>query len=480
MMRDETITLPLLIDGVPAMSDTRIDVINPATGTVAASVPGASLTQLDSAVAAARRARPAWAADAPLRASTLLALADIVMEHRDELARMLSLEIGLPFATAKDEVGMAAMFLKYRSASVPATETIHDDEKQRVEVVRRPSGIVGAIIPWNAPMMIACEKIGTAFAAGNTAVVKPSPMAPMALLLFGKLVGSAAPAGVLNIVTGGDELGAALVAHPDVSMISFTGSTAAGRAIMANAAPLLKRLSLELGGNDAAIVLPDVNITKTAQKLYFGAFYRGGQVCAAIKRLYVHRSILGPMVDALRGMAEQAVPGDPFAEETTMGPLSNRQQFEKVKTLVAASLDAGGTLVTGGAPLDRPGFFFPPTLVTTDDPANPLVTEEQFGPVLPIIAFDDIDEAVRAANATSFGLGASVWTDDIERGVAIARRLESGSAWVNRHGLVMPDTPFGGMKQSGIGRANGQAGLDSYCELQTISVALPRKPAQAA
>jgi acyl-CoA reductase-like NAD-dependent aldehyde dehydrogenase len=293
--------------------------------------------------------------------------------------------------------------------------------------------------------------------------------------LLGQLVQSVVPAGVLSILTGGDDLGAALVAHRDVGMISFTGSTAAGRAIMANAAPLLKRLSLELGGNDAAIVLPDVNVAKTAQKLYFGAFYRGGQVCAAIKRLYVHRSIHDDMVAALKQIAEQAVLGDPFDESTTFGPLSNRQQFEKVQALVADSIKAGGTLVTGGAALDRAGYYYPPTLVTTDDPANPLVVEEQFGPVLPIIAYDDVEDAICAANATSFGLGGSVWTDDIEAGVALARKLESGSAWVNRHGLVMPDTPFGGMKQSGIGRANGQAGLDSYSELQTISVALPRK-----
>ena len=244
---------------------------------------------------------------------------------------------------------------------------------------------------------------------------------------------------------------------------------------MANGASTLKRLSLELGGNDAAIVLPDVNVAKTAQKLFFGAFYRGGQVCAAIKRLYVHRDIYDDMVAALKTIAEHNVLGDPFDDKTSMGPISNAPQFERVKSLVAQSVDAGGTILTGGKALERPGYFYAPTLVTDVDADNPLVTQEQFGPVLPIIAYDDIDEAIAAANATSFGLGGSIWTDDIEVGAALARRLESGSAWVNRHGLVMPDTPFGGMKQSGVGRANGQAGLDAYAELQTISIALPRK-----
>ena len=344
-----------------------------------------------------------------------------------------------------------------------------------MQVIRKPAGVVGAIIPWNAPMMIACEKIGTAFAAGDTVVMKPSPFAPLSLLLLGKLVQSAVPAGILSILPGSDDLGAALVVHEKVAMISFTGSISAGRAIMANGASTLKRLSLELGGNDAAIVLPDVNVAKTAQKLFFGAFYRGGQVCAAIKRLYVHRDIYDDMVAALKTIAEHNVLGDPFDDKTSMGPISNAPQFERVKSLVAQSVDAGGTILTGGKALERPGYFYAPTLVTDVDADNPLVTQEQFGPVLPIIAYDDIDEAIAAANATSFGLGGSIWTDDIEVGAALARRLESGSAWVNRHGLVMPDTPFGGMKQSGVGRANGQAGLDAYAELQTISIALPRK-----
>jgi hypothetical protein len=243
---------------------------------------------------------------------------------------------------------------------------------------------------------------------------------------------------------------------------------------MANAASGLKRLSLELGGNDAAIVLPDIDIARIAPKLFFAAFYRSGQVCAAIKRLYVHESIFAELVAAMKQVAEQTKLGDPFDPTITMGPISNRPQFDKFSDIVASSLATGGKAVTGGAPLDRSGYFYPPTIVTDVDHDNPLVQQEQFGPALPVLPFASIEDAISAANDTTFGLGGSVWSGDTDAAVAIARRLDSGSAWVNRHGLVLPDIPFGGMKSSGLGRANGNVGFDSYSELQTISVALPR------
>ena len=474
-LNNEGITAPrLLVSGALRGSAETIPVINPATGASLADAPMASHQDLEDAVSAAKKAGPAWARDEPLRRDTLKRMAAVVAEHRDQLATVLSQETGLTFKTAQDEVGMAAVFLNYRATAATPMDTITDDGKQRVVVVRRPFGVVGAIIPWNAPMMIACEKVGTAFAAGNCVVMKASPLAPLTLLLFGRLVADVVPSGVINVVSGSAQWGEALVAHPDVGMISFTGSTAAGQAIMANAAPGLKRLSLELGGNDAAIVLPDVDIARTAQKLFFGAFYRSGQVCAAIKRLYVHESIHDVLVDALRSVAEQTRLGDPFDPAVTMGPISNRPQFEKFSRIVADSLAAGGKAVTGGKPADGPGFFYPPTLVTGVTASNPLVEQEQFGPALPILPFSTPDEAIASANATSFGLGGSIWSNDIDAALALAGQLQSGSAWVNRHGLVLPDVPFGGMKQSGLGRANGNVGFDSYAEMQTISLALPR------
>jgi acyl-CoA reductase-like NAD-dependent aldehyde dehydrogenase len=463
------------IDGRPVGSAASHPVFDPATGQLIVDAPLADADQLNEAVASAKRASASWAADAAKRSELLIAMADAMTQERPTLARLLTLETGLPISVATDEVAMAEIFLRSRAKQVLPVDILADNAREHVELVRKPTGIVAAIIPWNAPMMIACEKIGSAFAAGNCVVMKPSPLAPLTLLHFARLVQAILPTGVLHILNGDNDLGTALVAHDHVAMISFTGSIRAGREIMAAAAPGLKRLSLELGGNDAAILLDDIDVRKTAAKLFFAAFYRGGQVCAAVKRLYVPRALQDPVLDALSAMIKQVVLGDPFAEGTTMGPISNRPQFERVDGLVRAAVEAGGTVAIGGHPLDRPGFFFAPTIVTADREDNPLVAQEQFGPALPVIAYDDVEEALSKANATSFGLGGSIWTEDIERGLALARRLDAGSAWVNRHGMVQPDIPFGGMKQSGIGRANGAPGLDAYTELQTLSVALPKK-----
>lgn len=472
--RDQIDQLHMLLNGKLVEGADMFDVENPATGTVITQAPQASIAQLEKAVDTAVHVK-GWSEDRELRRATLRAMAEAVTTHKDELARLLSTEIGLPFKVAQDEVAASAAFLLYRAQSEPPVDVLHDDARQRVEVIRTPIGVVGAIIPWNAPMLITCEKIGTAFAVGNTVVVKPSPLAPLTLLRFGELVADIVPAGVLSILPGGAVIGAALVAHPHVGMISFTGSIRAGQAIMANAAPGLKRLSLELGGNDAAIVLPDADPASTAPKLFAAAFYRSGQVCAAVKRLYVHRDIAARLTEALKAVAEAAVVGDPFDPSVTLGPLSNRQQFEIVKGLVDAAVEQGGSVVTGGKQVEGQGYFYPPTLIADVADSNVLVQEEQFGPALPIIIYDSIDEVISRVNDTRFGLGASVWTSDIELGTAVARRIQSGSVWVNRHGLVLPNVPFGGMKLSGVGRANGDAGYDSYAELQTISIAKPRQ-----
>jgi acyl-CoA reductase-like NAD-dependent aldehyde dehydrogenase len=452
------------------------DVINPASGAKLADVPLAAQNDLEEAVAMAHAALPIWSRDGDARRAALGKAAAVVAGNADRLANVLSSEIGLPFKLAQMEAAGAAAFLNYRARGEEKVDFIADDERQRVYVRRAAIGVTGAILPWNAPLLVASEKLATATAAGNAVILKPSPHAPLTVLTLGALLADAFPAGVLSVLPGGDDLGQALVSHPKVRMISFTGSIAAGQAIMAASAPGLKRLSLELGGNDAAIVLPDADVRAVARKLFMGAFFRGGQICVAIKRLYVHASIHDALVAELKVLAEATVLGDPFEPATTMGPLANRPQFERIKDIVARSLASGGTLVTGGAPLGRPGFFYPPTLLT-DLPADaPAIVEEQFGPVLPVIRYDDVEEAIEAANRTHYGLGGSVWTSNTETGIAVASRLESGTAWVNQHGIVLPNVPCGGMKLSGVGRANGQVGLDGYSELQTISVALP-KPA---
>ncbi|MGQ0622167.1 MAG: aldehyde dehydrogenase family protein [Panacagrimonas sp.] len=466
--------LSLLVNGRALRPQARTTVENPSTGELLTDVTAGSTTLLDEAVGAAGAAAPKWARDVETRQRVLGEMAKVVVAQQALLAQTLALELGLPLKIAAQEAGAAAAFLRYRATTLPRIDTLVDDALQNIRVVRAPIGVVGAIVPWNAPLMMACEKIGTAFAAGNTVVLKPSPLAPLTVMTLGMLVWEIVPAGVLNILHGGEDLGPAMVAHPGIGMISFTGSTTTGRRIMAAAATTLKRLSLELGGNDAAIVLGDVDVARTAEKLFGAAFYRSGQICVGVKRLYVRRRIFDPFVVALRQIAEAARAGDPFDAATTLGPLSNRQQFEKVKNYAASATAEGGSVLCGGA-LDRPGFFFSPALVTGLGATARLVAEEQFGPILPILAFDDEDEAVAAANDTAYGLGNSVWTDDLAAGQRVAQQLLSGSVWINRHGLVLPHVPFGGMKQSGIGRANGDAGLDHYCELKTLSAALPRK-----
>ncbi|MBF6556340.1 MAG: aldehyde dehydrogenase family protein [Acidimicrobiales bacterium] len=463
----------LVVDGRPVPTEDSLTVVNPATGTPLGTCPVATPELLERAVSAAVRAGTAWAGDPTARTDALRAMADVITENRDRLARSLSLETGVPLRDTTLEAAGAAAFAHYRASTPPPVDRIHDDTRQRVSVHRARIGVVGAIIPWNAPLLISTEKISTAFAAGNTVVVKPSPLAPLTTLLLGSLLAEHLPPGVLTVLPGGDSLGRALVAHPGVGMISFTGSTEAGRAIMAAAADRLKRLSLELGGNDAAIVLPDVDVRKVARKVFQGAFYRGGQVCAAIKRLYVHADVFESFTAALAEQAQATVVGDPFDDAVTMGPISNRPQFERVRELVASAVRDGGILRAGEQAGDGPGYFHRPTLITGLRADHKLVAGEQFGPVLPVLPFKDIEEAVRAANDTDYGLGGSVWTSDITLGESVAVRLDAGSVWVNRHGVVSPEVPFGGAKQSGVGRANGSPGIDQYSELKTVSISLP-------
>lgn len=465
-------SLPLLVGGKLAPSNPGPMLLNPANGQPLVYAPQGTRELLDAAVSAALGSQPAWARDEAVRRGALRAIEGVLKDNAEALAQVLCLEIGIPLKAAQLEVSMARAFLKHRAEAALPVDVIHDDARESVRVVRRPIGVVGAILPWNAPLLIACEKMATAFLTGNTVVMKPSPLAPLAVTLFARLMAPVLPAGVLNLVPGGDEVGAALVGNPLVGMISFTGSIRAGQAIMAAAGPGLKRLSLELGGNDAAIVLPDVDVDRMAPRIFMGAFYRSGQICAAVKRLYVHEAVHDKLLGALVGLAKAMVLGDPQDAATTMGPLSNRPQFERVRALLDESIGQGGTASGGGQVVAGSGFFLAPTLVTGLQADSRLVREEQFGPVLPVMPFARIEDAVRAANEGDYGLGASVWGRDTNAAAEVAAGLDAGSAWVNRHGVVLPHIPFGGFKHSGIGRSNGIPGIDSYSELKTVSVAL--------
>ncbi|MBV8982803.1 MAG: aldehyde dehydrogenase family protein, partial [Acidimicrobiia bacterium] len=362
----------------------------------------------------------------------------------------------------------AGMWLQYYADLEVPREVIQDDDAAFVEVVRKPLGVVAAITPWNFPIVLASWKIAPALMAGNTMVLKPSPFTPLSTLKIGELLRDVLPSGVFNIVTGGDELGAWMTSHPVPRKISFTGSVATGKKVAASAAPDLKRVTLELGGNDPAILLDDIDPADVADKVYRQAFANNGQVCSAIKRVYVPEAKYDEVVEALATHAKTAKVGNGMDADTQLGPINNRPQFERVSELVADAIKGGARAVAGGKAMDSPGNFFEPTILADVTDGTRIVDEEQFGPALPVIPYRDLDDAVERANATHFGLSGSVWSGDPERAAAVAERLECGTAWVNTHLALAPHQPFGGAKWSGIGVENGPWGLYGFTELQVL------------
>ncbi|MFW7347774.1 MAG: aldehyde dehydrogenase family protein [Pigmentiphaga sp.] len=461
-----------VIDGRLVGSERSADVIDPATGQPFGRCPQASPDQLDAAVAAARRAQPAWAAR-PLaeRRNCLHRLADAILAHEPELAALITLEQGKPLKDAHAEVARAASQIRLLTELVIETEVVRDDARGRVELRYRPLGVVGAITPWNMPLVLSVPKIAHALYTGNVIVLKPSPYAPLATLRLGELAHDLFPPGVLNVLAGDHALGQHISEHPGIDKISFTGSIATGKRVMASAAGTLKRVTLELGGNDAAIVLDDVDPEAIAPKLFAGAFVNCGQVCMAIKRLYVHADIYEPLVDALGRIARATRVGNGFDPDVQLGPVQNLAQFKIVQDILDDTRRAGARFVAGGHALEGgQGYFIEPTIVADITEGTRLVDEEPFGPVLPVIRFTDVDDALSRANSTRFGLGGSVWSRNVERAAAIAARLEAGTAWVNHHVGADAQVPFGGAKQSGRGREYGKAGLREYMEEMAVFI----------
>jgi len=459
-----------LIDGEIVRSAETFTVMAPWADQPLAECPSASDAELERAMAAAKAAQPDWARDEFERQRVLHAAADALEAEKERIGAVIAAETGKPIAIATGEVMGAAAHMRYHADEIIPVETLVDDATQTVMVVHEPLGVIVAITPWNGPLLMLANKTAAALRAGNTVVAKPSPFTPFSSLLFGEVLRGIVPNGVVNILAGGDSLGVAMTQHPEAAMVSFTGSIRAGQAIMAQSAQGLRRLQLELGGNDAAVVLPDVDVTEIAPRIYRGAFALSGQICAAIKRLYVHESIAAELLDELKAIAETHQPGSPWSPETTMGPSTTKPQYEFVKELIDEAVDAGATVVTGGRALDRPGYFIEPTILTDVDHGIRVVDVEQFGPVLPVMTFSDVDEVLERVNSTDYGLGGSVWTKDLDVAVALARRFESGSTWINRHPHVGADVPFGGVKLSGIGREGGPKSYESFTEAKTISI----------
>lgn len=460
----------MTIDGKSATADASFSVINPATGQPFAEAPECSREQLDHAMASADAAYKSWRRDEAKRRQVLVACADAIQARAGEIAPILTREQGKPLAKAMEElIGCAVWFRVTAGLEIPV-EVVRDDPQGRIEVRRRPLGVVGAITPWNFPVLLAVWKIAPALLAGNTVVLKPSPFTPLATLKLGEVLRDVVPAGVVNVVSGGDALGGWITSHPAVRKISFTGSVATGKKVAAAAAPDLKRVTLELGGNDAAIVLDDADPKSVVPKLFWGAFSNSGQICSAIKRVYVPESLYEPIAQGLAEIARGVKVGDGMEAGVELGPINNRPQFERVRELVEDAKARGGKILAGGAPKPGEGYFFEPTIVGGLSDGVRLVDEEQFGPALPILRYRDLDDAVERANATHFGLSGSVWSADPERAAAVAGELECGTAWVNQHLAITPNTPFGGAKWSGIGVENGPWGLLGFTEIQVVNV----------
>lgn len=455
----------MLIDGQRVPGATTTPVLNPATELPVADCPRASIDQLEAAVAAARRAFPAWAG-LPLsrRQELLRRMADVVEKNSDELARLMTQEQGKILAEATAEVLFSASVLRHNAGLEMPVDVIEDSETRRVTLHRKPLGVVATITPWNFPLLIAVIKAAPALLTGNTVVAKPAPTTPLTLLRFGELIADILPPGVYNVVSDDNDLGPALTNHPDVAKVSFTGSTATGKMVMAAASESLKRVTLELGGNDPAIVLDDADPKAVAPGLFAGAFSNAGQVCVAIKRIYAPDAIYDELCNELARLAQEAVPGNGLQQGVSIGPVQNRMQFDKLK----ATLDEArsrGTIIAGVKIPDGPGYFIQPTVVRDISEGTRLVDEEQFGPILPVLRYQNLDDAIARANDTAYGLGASVWTSDPERGREVATRLFAGSVWVNKHNDGAPHIPFGGAKQSGF----GVDGIDEYTQLVVIN-----------
>jgi acyl-CoA reductase-like NAD-dependent aldehyde dehydrogenase len=461
----------MTINGEIISSSQRFDVINPATEEIVATAPECSEAQLDMAVEAATRSLSEWKRDVTQRRKALGKCAEILRANVDDLAQLLTSEQGKPIRDSRGEVLRSAGLIEEFVALEVPVEILKEDDTQRVALHRKPLGVVAAITPWNVPLFLAALKFAPALVAGNTVVLKPSPYTPLTTLRMGELFREILPPGVFNVISGGDNVGERLTRHPGVRKISFTGSVAAGKQVAVAGAEDLKRVTLELGGNDPAIVLADADPKQVAGKLYGPAFWLCGQFCMGVKRVYVHEDVYEPIVQELTTIAEGAKLGNGADPEITMGPLNNKPQFERVIELVEDAKKSGAQFPAGGHPLQGRGYFFPPTIVTEITDGVRLVDEEQFGPALPVMPFKDVEQVIERANATHYGLGGSVWTNDLQLGASVVSKLDCGTGWVNQHGSPGMFAPFGGAKWSGIGYEYGIWGLDAFTQYQVINIA---------
>ena len=467
-----TKTYANLIDGEMVTTSDTFEVVNPANEEVVGLVPSCGKDELDRAVAAARRAFKSWRkTSAEERQKVVQAIAAAIKDNGDELFRLLTTEQGKPHAQAQMEI-FGAAGLAAAQSTLTLDDVINQDDDTRLSRTRRvPVGVVGGIVPWNFPVMMAIQKIVPALVSGCTIVLKPSPFTPLTTLRIAELIKDIVPAGTVNIITGPDDLGPLITEHPDIDKITFTGSTATGKKIMEGASRDLKRITLELGGNDASIVLPDADVEKVAEQLFWSSFSNAGQICVAAKRIYIHEDIYDDLSKAIAEYAKGVVVGDGSQQGTGVGPIQNKKQFDRVCELIQDAKDQGYQFLTGGdVDPSGTGYYVPITILDNPPEDARIVAEEQFGPVMPLMKFSSVEEAIERANNSEYGLAGAVWTKDAEKGVEIAEQLETGTVWVNEYLHISPLAPFGGHKQSGFGAEYGIDGLKEFTYPQVITV----------
>lgn len=465
----------MIINGSKVDTERHFNVYNPATEEIIARCPVATEENLNAAVAAAREAFTAWSKTSDdQRKEKVNALADIISNNMNELAQLITKEQGRPLDGmgfgSFAEVGGSEYWTRCTAELTLPIEIAEETDTHRAEIHRKPLGVVGSITPWNFPLLIAIWHVIPAIRSGNTVVLKPSSYTPLVALRFVELAQEVLPPGVLNIITGEGGMGRLITSHPDIDKIVFTGSTPTGKNIMKNASDSLKRLTLELGGNDAAIILPDVNVKENASAIFEAAFINNGQTCAALKRLYVHEDIYEEMCKELTAIANTVTVANGMEEGAQLGPIQNRDQFELVRELINDAKSSGARILTGGDAPEGPGYFYPVTLVADISDGTRLVDEEPFGPVLPIIKYSDVEDALQRANDNPNGLGGSVWSGDTAQALELAKRLECGTAWINNHASLSPNVPFGGVKESGVGVEFSTHGLKEFTSIQSVVI----------
>lgn len=466
------ITMPMLIDGRPVLSDGQhLEVINPATEEVIAHVPDATDAQLDLAVSSAQEAFASWRRVSPEdRRETVRRIGAILLENVEELATLLTTEQGKPLAMARAEVNRAATWCAaLADLDVPWCETT-ETATHTVHSRRVPMGVVAAIAPWNFPVTLAVWKIAPALLAGNTVVVKPSPLTPLTGLRLGQLIAEVVPPGAVNVISGGDSLGPRLTGHPGISKIAFTGSTATGKQVMKTASQRLTRVTLELGGNDPAIVLPDADLDDLAPKIFWACFQNSAQYCLAAKRVYIHDSIYDELAAKVRDYAREVRVGNGMEPEVGLGPIQNRQQYDKVRAVIDECRQSGLSFLLEPEIPEGPGYFIGPSIVDNPPEDSPIVTEEPFGPIVPFLRYTDIEDVIKRANDSPYGLGGSVWGGDLAEATRVAERIESGVVWVNEVHRLDPVFPFGGHRESGVACENGVDGILHYTHTNVISI----------